>query len=60
MLELVLGICDSEFTFEDYEQCRNFFKEVINLLRQMNYSEFQSEKFNNYKQQLTNLLSNGN
>ena len=60
MLELVLGICDQEFTFEDYEQCRNFFKEVINLLRQMNYSEFQSEKFNNYKQQLTNFLSNGN
>ena len=60
MLELVLGICDKEFTFEDYEQCRNFFKEVINLLRQMNYSEFQSEKFDNYKQQLNTLLSNGN
>ena len=60
MLELVLGICDKEFTFEDYEQCRNFFKEVINLLRQMNYSEFKSEKFENYIQKLTNLLSNGN
>ena len=60
MLDLVLGICDKDFTFDDYEQCRNFFKELINLLRQMNYSEFMSEKFDNYKQQLTNLLSNGN
>ena len=60
MLELVLDICDKDYTFENYEECRNFFKEVINLLRQMNYSEFQSEKFENYKQQLTNLLSNGN
>jgi V/A-type H+-transporting ATPase subunit A len=60
MLELVLSICEKEFTFEDYEQCRNFFKETINILRQMNYSEFKSEKFENYKQQLNTLLSNGN
>ena len=60
MLELVLNICEKSFTFEDYEQCRNFFKELINLLRQMNYSEFHSEKFENYNEQLKNLLSNGN
>ena len=60
MLELVLDICEKEFTFEDYEQCRNFFKELINTLRQMTYSEFKSEKFENYKQQLNTLLSNGN
>ena len=60
MLEFVLSICEQNYKFEDYEQCRNFFKELINLLRQMNYSEFKSEKFENYKQQITNLLSNGN
>ena len=60
MLQLVLGICDKDFTFEDYEKCRSFFKEIINILRQMNYSEFKSEKFNNYQQQLTNLIDNGN
>ena len=60
MLELVLDVCDKEFTFEDYEQCRNFFKEVINCLRQMNYSEFESDRFNEYRQKLTNILSNGN
>jgi V/A-type H+-transporting ATPase subunit A len=60
MLDLVLDICEKEFTFEDYEQCRSYFKELINLLRQMNYSEFQSEKFNNYRQQLNTFLNNGN
>ena len=60
MLELVLSICDKEFKFDDYEQCRVFFKEVINILRQMNYSEFKSEKFNNYQEQLTKLIDNGN
>lgn len=60
MLELVLGICDKEFSFADYEKCRSFFKETINILRQMNYSEFQSEKFNNYQEQLINFINNGN
>ena len=60
MLELVLGICDREFHFEDFEECRKFFKEIINDLKQMNYSEFKSEKFNSYKEQINNLLSNGN
>ena len=60
MLELVLGICDREFTFDDYEKCRDYFKELINLLRQMNYSEFNSDNFNKFHEQLDNLLDNGN
>ena len=59
MLNLVLGICDREFGFEDFEECRNFFKEMINLLKQMNYSEFRSADFNKYQEQLNNLLNNG-
>ncbi len=59
MLKLVLEICDMEFSFEDFEECRNFFKEIINLLRQMNYSEFKSDNFYNYQEKLTNLLNNG-
>ena len=59
MLNLVLDICDRSFEFEDFEQCRNFFKEMINLLKQMNYSEFRSENFNKYQEQLNNLLNNG-
>ena len=59
MLELVLGICDKDFTFEDFEQCRIFFKEMINLLKQMNYSEFKGENFNKYQEQLKTLIDNG-
>ena len=54
-----MGICDRNFTFEDFEECRNYFKELINALRQMNYSEFQSERFNENQEKLNNLLSNG-
>ena len=60
MLQLVLGICEREFVFDDFEQCRDYFKNMINILRQMNYSEFKSEKFNQFSEQLTQLLeSNG-
>ena len=52
MLELVLDICDREFTFDDYEKCRDAFKELINLLKQMNYSEFMSENFMKYRAEL--------
>lgn len=57
MLNLILEICDHKFEFEDYEKCRGYFKKMINILRQMNYSEFESENFSNYRQQLTQLLS---
>lgn len=52
MYEMVLGICRKDFRFTDFEECSQFFKGLINLFRQMNYSEWQSEKFHGYKQQI--------
>ena len=61
MLDLILDICDRKFDFEDYEKCRSWFKELINVMRQMNYSEFESADFKKYNESLTKLLSeNGN
>ncbi len=57
MLDLILGICDKTYNFEDYEQCRAWFKELINILRQMNYSEFGSADFEKYSNSLTQKLS---
>ena len=45
MLDLVLEICAKDYDFEDFEKCREFFKNLINELRQMNYSAFKSEQF---------------
>lgn len=52
MYEMVLGICRREFGFADFERCAQFFKGLINLFRQMNYSEWKSEKFEQYRQQI--------
>ena len=57
MLDLVMDICDHSFTFEDYEKCRDYFKNMINILRQMNYSEFHGEAFDKYEQELHKLLA---
>jgi V/A-type H+-transporting ATPase subunit A len=48
MLDLVLELCDLSYQFGDFEECRNFFKELINDLRQMNFTEFHSEAFEEY------------
>ncbi len=61
MLDLVLGICRRDFSFDGYEQCREYFKNMINILRQMNYNEFHGERFEQYREELNNILAqNGN
>ncbi|MDG5814626.1 V-type ATP synthase subunit A [Chitinispirillales bacterium ANBcel5] len=57
MVNKVLGICDAEFNFDSFEEIGIYFKRVINLLRQMNYKEFQSDDFNELEQQVDNLLA---
>ena len=57
MYETVLGICRRSFDFQDFEECSRFFKSLINLFRQMNYSEWQSEKFLDYKRQVEELVN---
>jgi V/A-type H+-transporting ATPase subunit A len=57
MLEHVLSICDSDFTFESFTQVDSYFKRIINLYKQMNYSEFKSEKFNTFEKELKEVLA---
>ena len=57
MLDLILALCDKPFEFDNFDDCRNFFKDIINTLRQMNYTEFRGEKFNAYEQQLRQHLA---
>src|SRR3989339_1518815 len=59
MYYLVLDICEREFDFDNFEECGNFYKKIINTLRQMNYSKFRSEDFNKYLEQLNNELNDG-
>ena len=57
MYELVLDVCHNDFEFDDFEACSHFFKSLINLFRQMNYAEWNSEKFFDYKAQIENMVN---
>ena len=56
MVNLIMDICGRKFKFNDYEECRKYFKELINLLRQMNYTPFKSEKFVQYQLEIIKNL----
>jgi V/A-type H+/Na+-transporting ATPase subunit A len=57
MLEKVIEICDFNFKFDHFEDCSKFYKGVINELRQMNYSVFESDEFNKYEKEIDTLLN---
>ena len=57
MLDLVLDICDKDFEFEDFEKCREFFKNLINELRQMNYAAYESEQFWAYNETVKKMTA---
>jgi len=56
ILDMVVDICRTEFEFENFNQVAEYFKRVIDVCRQMNYSEFKSEKFYDYRKQLDELI----
>ena len=57
MLDLVLKLCRQDYSFEDFEECRNYFKELINELRQMNYSPYESEQFWAYNESVSKRIA---
>ncbi len=57
MLDLVLKVCQKDYEFEDFEKCREFFKNLINELRQMNYSVYESEQFWAYNETVKKMIA---
>ncbi len=56
MMRKVLDVCNTTFDFESFEEVNPYFKEIINVFKQMNYSEFQSEKFKNFENKLKKII----
>ena len=60
MLDKVLEVCDEKVEFDNFEECITYYKNLINIMRQMNYSEFKSENFNKYLEQLNKTINHDN
>lgn len=51
MLDLILSECDKNIEFDNFEKCVNYYKTLINIFRQLNFSVFKSDDFNKYLEQ---------
>jgi len=56
MVNLLLDIYRTWFEFETFEEVGSFFKRMVNKLKQMNYSEFQSGDFNSHLNELGEII----
>ncbi|MDD4141620.1 MAG: V-type ATP synthase subunit A [Bacteroidales bacterium] len=57
MMEFVLSIADTKFNFTSFEEVNPFFKKLINAMKQMNYSEFNSDTFKKYLSEVNDILN---
>jgi len=57
MLNLVMDICTSEFQFKGFVEVMDYFKSIINICKQLNYSVMDSDSFKKYIVQLNTVLS---
>lgn len=60
MLDKVVKICHTEFKFDTFLEVMDYFKKMINIFKQMNYSEYKSEPFKQFDAQLDELLASNN
>jgi len=56
MLKKIINICRTDFKFDNFNEVSEYFKRLINLFKQMNYSEFKSENFYGYGQQVDAMV----
>ena len=57
MFDKLMDICRRDPRFDNFEQCAAFYKDIINVCRQMNYSEFESPDFRKHEAALETLLN---
>lgn len=56
ILNLVTDICEHNFKFDNFLDVVDYFKRMINLCKQMNYSIYKSEQYNDFKKQVIDML----
>ncbi len=56
MLDKVLEVYNTPFSFNSFEEVNPYFKRVINEFKQMNYSEYESDGFKKHEKELNNII----
>ena len=56
MMDRVIKICRADFRFDGFSEVMDYFKKLINVFKQMNYAEYESEDFKKFNDQLDETL----
>ncbi len=56
MLKKVVGVTRSTFNFEGFDEVSSYFKRLINVFRQMNYTIFKSDEFHKTEEEANAVL----
>ena len=57
MVDLVVQMCNTDFSFDGFSEVGDYFKELINAFRQMSYSIYKSEEFKQAEARVLNLVA---
>jgi len=57
LVNKLLAICNSPFMFDAFDEVGGYFKKLINLFKQMNYLQFQSDEFLALEKQVDALVA---
>jgi V/A-type H+/Na+-transporting ATPase subunit A len=56
MLEKVLDVYNTGFEFGSFEEVNPYFKRIINEFKQMNFSDYESDRFYKHEKELFNII----
>lgn len=56
MMDKVLAVYKTSFRFENFEEVNPYFKKIINVFKQMNYSGFKSDQFLKFETELDEII----
>ncbi len=57
IVDMVIDICHADFEFDTFLEVMDFFKKVINICKQVNYSEYKSDDYYRYRKELDEFLA---
>ncbi len=57
MMSNVLSVYKSHLSFETFDEVSPYFKRMINVFKQMNYSEFKSEQFSTFENEIQDIVN---
>ena len=57
IVNMVIDVCHTEFKFDNFVEVMEYFKKMINICKQMNYSRYKSQEYEEFGKQLQELLA---